>query len=175
MRCGARPWGSRRQAFFSIIGCLIVAAKLAAALDPFVRVFTEDIGPDVQLTSVHGYDSNNSAGFMVFSQSSCVGSSCGIYAVKLKAWLGDLQWAAFANLTGGRQSVSTSAWPTADGGLVVTARSTGTTAWVFKLAVTGGVEWRLSYGGARIDGANGVTELANGDFFIAGVTTSFGR
>lgn len=68
---------------------------------------------------------------------------------------------------------------TSDGGYAIVGNSTsfggGVQAYLVKTDPDGNLEWQGSYGGSGDDSTNYVMQTADGDFVIAGSTTSFGN
>jgi hypothetical protein len=68
--------------------------------------------------------------------------------------------------------------PTSDGGFAVAGWSNSSGAgsddvWVMKIDSTGVIQWQKTYGGAEADQAEGIVELSDGGFAVAGSTDSF--
>jgi len=103
-----------------------------------------------------------------------------IWIVKLKA-TGDIDWQKC--LGGSYYDAVKSIRQTTDGGYIVVGSSSSTDgdvsgnhgdvdAWVIKLDESGDITWQKCLGGTDYDVASSVQEIADGDYIIAGYTSS---
>jgi hypothetical protein len=144
----------------------------------------QEINTDVKLTSDGGYilagETHSDDGDITGFHSSSGFAESDAWVVKLDA-AGHIEW---QNALGG--SDADRAWEvqqTSDGGYIVAGDSfsndgdaTGNhglqDAWLVKLSSTGSLVWHRSYGGSTFDQAFGVIQLTDGQFIMAGNTSS---
>ena len=98
------------------------------------------------------------------------------------AWLlkldgsGNVEWQKAYGTTA--NETATTVIQTSDGGFLFTGSieiaSNSYNAWLVKLSSGGNIQWQKSYGGAGSENGSSVLELPNGQYVMAGGTTSFG-
>lgn len=79
---------------------------------------------------------------------------------------------------GGQVETARSVIRTSDGGFAVAGWSSSSGAgsddvWVLKIDVNGAVQWQKTYGGFDADQAEGIVQLSDGGYAVAGYTNSF--
>jgi uncharacterized delta-60 repeat protein len=128
----------------------------------------EEIAYCIQQTSDGGYivaGSTNSSGTVVNN----------FWVFKLNS-TGSIIWQKSYGGSGDDDAYSIQ--QTLDGGYIVAGTTDsfgagGYDAWVLKLDSTGAVQWQYTYGGGGDDYASWIRQISNGDYIVAGATTSF--